>query len=173
MKRGSRVFHDGIVGMARKAAEAGFTNDEIAQLFGVNTCTILDWCKRFPAFREALRLGKQGPDDRVEAALFKRAVGFHYDSEKIFIVDGEVVRVPFREYVIPDSHAATRWLVNRRPEVWRDRRSLDMTVREERDLSKLTDAELEALAQGALDDLPTDDLQRLYASTLTAEAPKH
>jgi len=114
--------------LARRACEVGYTNVELATLFGVHESTVTEWLMRHPEFREAMKLGKAGPDDRVTAALYLRAIGFHFDSEKIFIVDGQVVRVPTKEYVIPDSHACTRWLVNRRPQEWRGDGSVSVAV---------------------------------------------
>ena len=60
-------------------------------------------------------------DDRVERSLYHRAVGYSFESEKIFHHQGEVVRVPIIEHVPPDVGAAMSWLKNRRPDKWRDK----------------------------------------------------
>lgn len=53
-------------------------------------------------------------DDRVEEALFRRAVG--YD-----ISDGERSK-----HVPPDVKAAVFWLKNRRPGSWQDKKNIDV-----------------------------------------------
>ena len=54
----------------------------------------------------------------MEGTLYHRAVGYSYDSEKIFS-NGE--RIQYREHVPPDVTAQMFWLKNRRPDEWRDR----------------------------------------------------
>jgi hypothetical protein len=60
-------------------------------------------------------------DARVERSLYNRAVGYSFNSEKIFCnKDGEVTRVPIVEHVPPDVTAQIFWLKNRDPARWRD-----------------------------------------------------
>ena len=57
----------------------------------------------------------------VERSLYSRAVGYSFNSEKIFCnKDGEVTRVPIVEHVPPDVTAQIFWLKNRDPAHWRD-----------------------------------------------------
>jgi hypothetical protein len=57
----------------------------------------------------------------VERSLYSRAVGYSFNSEKIFCnKDGEVTRVPIVEHVPPDVTAQIFWLKNRKPTEWRD-----------------------------------------------------
>lgn len=110
---------------ARKLCEAGATDVDVADFFGVSVRTIYRWQSQHPEFCQALKVGKEPADDRVEASLFHRAVGYSYDAEKIFQFQGEVIRVPYREHVPPDTAAAFIWLKNRRPELWRDKQEID------------------------------------------------
>jgi hypothetical protein len=73
-------------------------------------------------FSDALKAGKEPADQRVTRSLYQRAIGFHYDAEKIFIDPDthEPIRVPIREYVVPDTTACIFWLKNRQPKEWRD-----------------------------------------------------
>jgi hypothetical protein len=51
----------------------------------------------------SLKAGKKEADARVERSLYSRAVGYSFNSEKIFCSkDGEVTRVPIVEHVPPD-----------------------------------------------------------------------
>jgi hypothetical protein len=67
-------------------------------------------------------------------------VGYSYDTEKIFVYEGEPVRVPYVEHVPPDTTACIFWLKNRRKDLWRDR--FDHTVKPVRDVTTMTDDEL-------------------------------
>lgn len=107
--------------MAKKACEAGFTDKEIGDLFGVCETTINKWKLDFVEFREALKAGKDVPDDRVERSLYHKAIGYSFDSEKIFQFQGDIVRAKSLEHVPPDTTACIFWLKNRRKDVWRDR----------------------------------------------------
>ena len=80
------------------------------------------WEAAYPKFSGALRTGSKVADDRVERSLYERAVGYSFESEKIFCnKDGVVTRVPYIEHMPPDVTACIFWLKNRRKEVWRDR----------------------------------------------------
>jgi hypothetical protein len=75
-----------------------------------------------PDFCQALKAGKKVADDRVENALYRRAVGFSHDGVKIFCdKDNGVTQVPFMEQYPPDTTACIFWLKNRRREEWRDK----------------------------------------------------
>lgn len=108
------------VEQARKLCQLGATDLELADFFGVTDRTIYRWQTEFPEFCQALKAGKDPADDRVERSLFHRANGYTYDAVKIMAVKGEVVKVPYREHVPPDTTACLFWLKNRRPDKWRD-----------------------------------------------------
>lgn len=112
--------------MAAKACEFGATNYELGQMFGVSSATIIDWSNRYIEFSDALTCGKEKADERVERSLYNRAVGYSYESEKVFNYQGEIVRTGTVEHVPPDPGAALNWLKNRQPEKWRDKQ--DHTV---------------------------------------------
>lgn len=109
------------VAQAAKLCALGATDYELADFFGVNTATVYRWKNTYPEFCEALIVGKEKADDRVERALFNRAVGYTFESEKVFQFQGEVIRAALLEHVPPDTGAAMSWLKNRRGEKWRDK----------------------------------------------------
>ncbi len=123
------AFKPAFVEQAKKACEAGFTDREIATLFGVTETTINNWKNEHPEFLESLKAGKSGPDDRVKRSLFHRAVGYSYDAVKIFMPAGatEPVYAPYVEHVPPDTTAAIFWLKNRDQENWRDMSRTELT----------------------------------------------
>lgn len=105
--------------MAKTLGQLGATDLEIAQAFDVNIRTIHRWKLNHPELREALEMGKDLADKRVEESLYKRAVGYTIDTEKIIVVDGQVHRFETMEHYPPDVKACEIWLRNRKPENWR------------------------------------------------------
>jgi hypothetical protein len=111
--------------------QRGAVDREIAEFFNIQLSTFYYWRNAHPEFCEAMKVGKEIADDRVERSLYNRAVGYSYDSVKIMAVatggggGSQVVETPYVEHVPPDVKAAIRWLEARRPEVWR--RSLALT----------------------------------------------
>ena len=106
---------------AAKLCELGATDYELAKFFKVNTATIYRWRNSIPEFCKAVTCGKAMADARVERALYNRAVGYSFESEKVFQNRGKVVRAATVEHVPPDPAAAMNWLKNRKPENWRDK----------------------------------------------------
>ena len=95
-------------------ARTGLNDEQIAKNLGIAVGTIYEWKNRFPEFAEALRKGKEVVDFEVENALLKSALGYtvtENDKEK---------------YVPPNPTAIIFWLKNRKPDVWRDRKDIDM-----------------------------------------------
>ena len=107
------------VRQAKQLASLGATDLELAQFFEVSVRTLHRWKVQHARFREALDIGKEAADLKVEDSLYKRAVGYTFDSEKIVVVDKEVQRIETLEHVPPDTKAAMFWLQNRRPGLWR------------------------------------------------------
>lgn len=127
---------------AEKLCELGATDDNLADFFGVSVRTIARWKIEHAEFCQALKTGKVGADDRVERSLFQKAVGYTFDSEKVFQHSGEIVRTPIREHVPPDTTACIFWLKNRRPDLWRDKREIEHSNR----TSDMSDDELARIA---------------------------
>lgn len=120
---------------AAKLCKLGATDFELADFFGVTTRTIYRWKNTHEGFCQAVIAGKDSADERVVRALFNRAVGYSYESEKIFNDKGNVVRASCVEHVPPDSGAAFNWLKNRRPDEWRDKKEVDNNLKAEGSLA--------------------------------------
>lgn len=113
------------VEQARKLYSKGWIDKEVAELWGVSEYRIRVWRASKPDFAEACKMGKDVPDDRVEASLYQRAVGYDLKSEKVsFDKDGNVLRATVIEHIPADPKAAMNWLKNRRPDRWKDRREV-------------------------------------------------
>lgn len=127
---------------AREQCENGATDEELADFFGVSVRTIYRWKAVHPDFCQALKSGKDVADERVERSLYAKAVGYTFDSEKVFQFQGHIVRAPVKEHVPPDTTAAIFWLKNRRGEQWRDKSE----VHHKHSVESMTDADLEHIA---------------------------
>lgn len=114
------VYRPEFAPQALKLCKYGLTDDELAEWFGVHRATIYRWRGEHPDFAEATQLGKDEADDRVEKALYRRAVGYDIRTEKLFSYEGSISRADVIEHIQPDVKAITFWLKNRRKEKWRD-----------------------------------------------------
>jgi hypothetical protein len=133
---------------AAKLCALGATDYELADFFGVDTRTIYRWKNVHDDFCQSVTCGKERADERVERALFNRAVGYTFESEKVFQFQGEVIRADTVEHVPPDPGAAKLWLTNRRPEQWREKQEIDHKSSD----GSMTPARIELVALAPLDD---------------------
>lgn len=101
----------------------GKTDKEIGDILGFNESTINTWKKEHKEFGQALIEGKELADANVANALYHRAIGYSHPANKIMQNNGVPVIVPYTEHYPPDTQAATRWLMNRQPKLWRDKPS--------------------------------------------------
>ncbi len=114
-------FKPEFVEQARKLCEFGATDIELADFFKVNVLTIYRWRNTNEEFCKAVHAGKDHADERVERAFYQRAVGYTFESEKVFQFQGAIVRADVREHVPPEPGAGFNWLKNRRGDRWRDK----------------------------------------------------
>ncbi|MBX9595514.1 MAG: helix-turn-helix domain-containing protein [Roseomonas sp.] len=115
------LYREEYAEQAAKLCRLGATDIELADFFEVATSTLYLWKSTHPEFSEALKAGKEASDERVKRSLYAKAVGYSFDSVKIFNSEGVPLVVPYREHVPPSDTAAIFWLKNRQPKEWRDR----------------------------------------------------
>lgn len=122
-------WEDRFVHIAKAACALGATDQDIADMLEVSVRTISYWRAQRPEFAEALKIGKDVADERVERSLYQKAVGYEQDAVKIFMPAGAEAPVyaPYREKVAPDTTACIFWLKNRRKEDWRDKQQHELT----------------------------------------------
>lgn len=108
--------------------DAGLTNVVLAKLFQVNIDSIYEWKKVHPGFSDALKLGAEELDKRVEKSLYERARGYEHSEEKVFCnALGEVTKVATIKHYPPDPTSMIFWLKNRDKDRWRDKHDIDHT----------------------------------------------
>lgn len=171
-------------------ARDGLTDEQIAEdKIGINRTTLYDWKKKYPDISDALRIGKEVIDRKVENALLKRALGYSYTEDEYAVYEmeedeaWEALDVHIKSYklanpeatdvdidnerksfdpvktklikkktkeVIPDTNAAKFWLMNRKPNEWREKQHVqhDGSVKIDNPYSGLTEEELRKLADG-------------------------
>lgn len=140
-------------------ARNGLTDEQIAHNIGITKSTLYEWKKRFSAFSEALKKGKEVVDIQVENALLKRALGYTFTEvtkERVIDYDPktgeaigshmEITKEVTKE-VQPDVTAQIFWLKNRKPDVWRDRKDLGLSGEVNNPMAGLSTKELKKLIE--------------------------
>lgn len=107
-------------------ARNGLTDEQIAKNMGISCSTLYDWKNKYSDISESLKRGKEVVDVLVENALFKRALGYEY--KEVTKEDGVTTKV-VTKHMAPDTTAQIFWLKNRRPDLWRDRKNIDMNAK--------------------------------------------
>ena len=128
------VFSEVVKTKILELAEAGHTEDEIANFIGVHPNTLLLWKRKHADLMWALKSAKAFADELVEASLFRRACGYSHQAVKHFLdkqiqvdEDGNkvmktvILEKEYTEHYPPSEVAAIFWLKNRQPERWRDK----------------------------------------------------
>ena len=106
---------------AYKFCLLGATDRRLAELFEVSEVTLNAWKKERPDFLKSLKAGKEIADAEVANSLYQRALGYSHPEDDIRAVNGEIVVTRTIKHYPPDTAAATLWLKNRQPSVWRDK----------------------------------------------------
>lgn len=138
----------------RNAVEAGATDKEIADAFGISVSSIYEYKKKYPEFSKAFTRGREKVVFEIKAALLKKALGFKYEEEKRVgrkDKDGEniILVEKYTRYSVPSETAAAMLLRNY-DETWRDNDKASAEIkRQEADLRK-------AIAEASNFDLEVD-----------------
>ncbi len=122
------AYEQRFVDMAYRMALLGATLDELAAHFNVSHQCIHEWRSKHADFGDAITRGRGDADAHIAQSLYHRAKGYSHPAEKIFMTkEGEVVRADYTEHYPPDTMAASLWLRNRRPDLWRDKQEVEVT----------------------------------------------
>jgi hypothetical protein len=105
----------------------GATDEEMAEVMGVNINTFNLWKRTHPDFQKAMRAGKMIADAKTAKSLYKRANGFWIWETDIKMYRGQVIQTPVRKYYPPDSWAAAKILSIRQRTKWADVTKVETT----------------------------------------------
>lgn len=101
----------------------GATQDEIADMLGINVSSLQDWIRKKPELKDVFRVDKDKAVLAVENALWKKAIGYvsidEWEEEEQQ-PDGtvKVVKKKTRKKFEPDRTAILAYLFNRAPDRW-------------------------------------------------------
>lgn len=123
---GNSRYRKEYANFARQMCKLGATDIEVAKGLGISLSCLWKWQSQNDDFFQAFLEGKDACDDRVERALYHRAVGYSHPTVKIMNYQGSPVVVPYIEHLPPDVAAASRWLKSRRKEQWGETQSLQI-----------------------------------------------
>lgn len=102
----------------RLCTQFGATDQQVADILGVDRRTITHYKLKHEEFAEALRVGKAPADENVKKSLYMRAMGYDYYVEEIVVIKGEIHKVEVRKHLPPDGPACMYWMKNRDKENW-------------------------------------------------------
>jgi hypothetical protein len=106
-------FETALIGFGK----AGLTNKEIAEIFCMSIHQFDRLMVKYPKLKEKLDEAKEEPNQMVEKALYKRALGYEVKETKK--KNGLPVEVTIKE-IAPDPVSCIFWLKNRDPGKWRE-----------------------------------------------------
>jgi hypothetical protein len=130
----------------------------MADIFGVSEVTLNAWKGERPEFLKSITRGKISADATIAESLYHRALGYSHPAVKIFQYEGAPVEVEYTEHYPPDTQAASLWLRNRQPTLWRDKQDHEHTGKDGAPLvPPVTDPSRIALALLTLFHAPTKD----------------
>jgi hypothetical protein len=120
------AYDDSYAEQALKLCNLGATDDELADFFKVHRATIYRWKHEHQEFCDAVKVGKEVADERVERSLYQKATGYEITEEqavklKVEQYKEEVEVVEVRKHIPADTTAQIFWLKNRRGGEWRDK----------------------------------------------------
>ena len=103
----------------------GLTNSQIAKNIGISERTFYKWLEKYKEINDSLKKGKEIADKEIENALYKRALGYEFQEEKVYIEEVKGV-VKKRKEIIKrhtpgNVTAQIFWLKNRNRETWNNR----------------------------------------------------
>lgn len=112
----------------------GADNEILAKKLGCGKTTLSKMIKNYPEFKQLIREGKEEADFKVEAALYKRAIGYEVEEVSTEVVvnkDGSGTTTfvkKTKKHIAGDTTAQIFWLKNRKPDEWRDRQEMNVSV---------------------------------------------
>lgn len=123
---------------AERLCRLGALDVDLAEFFDVSEVTLNAWKKAHPEFLKSLKAGKAKADQEVADKLIERAMGARYYQDRdvklksVVYENGKKVSEEERVEVVrlqmtapPDTPAIIFFLKNRRPDLWRDKQTVE------------------------------------------------
>ena len=145
--------------------QKGWTLGDIAAFYGIPYSTLQSWMERYPSIGDAVNQGILESCDRVERALFEKAVGYQHPDTKVMTralgnnQGSEIVQIEVTKHYPPDTSACIFYLTNKKRNEWKHR----MELQTDNGLTRLPD----------MSGLSFQDVMQLaYGSSVTEVAKK-
>lgn len=122
-----RKYGDETLERVYRLSLLGATDEQMAGILGVAVSTFYAWKNDFPQFSEAIKKGKEIADAEVAESMYNRARGYSHPEEKIFLHEGEPVRVQTIKHYPPDPTSGIFWLKTRHPDKWPEVHRIEAT----------------------------------------------
>lgn len=109
----------------------GLSDKQIAKNIGVNVATIYDWCNKYTDFSNSYKKGSEVSTYEVENAAYKSTQGYYVEELEIIETtdaSGMVVSITkkkHRRYIPPSTAMQIFIMKNRRPDWWKDTRTIE------------------------------------------------
>jgi hypothetical protein len=137
------LYREEYAEQARKLCLLGATDQELADFLRDRRAHRLRLEADEARIFSGDRARKMLADAEVAAKLYERACGYTHGAMKIYRADdGSVIKVPYTAEYPPDTTAASLWLRNRQPRLWRDKHEVDVADAGESLLDDMTDEQL-------------------------------
>ena len=104
----------------------GAKNTQLAEFFKVSESTLDKWMHEHEEFSGSVRQGREIADSEVALSMYQAAKGFEHKAIQFMNVKGEVQQHEYTKKYPPDMKAVALWLKNRQPELWRDKREVEV-----------------------------------------------
>ncbi len=103
----------------------GHTNEEIAELIGVDRNTFARWVVEHATLAKALHKARMDDTLSVVKALHRAARGYKHRETKLNVVAGELIKTDISKTYPPNVQAATLILANRASKHWKDAKTVE------------------------------------------------
>jgi len=107
----------------------GHTNEEIAELLGVERNVFAKWMVEHPSLALAVQKARVDAPVAVVRALHSAARGFKHRETKLNVVDGRVIKTDITRRYAPNVTAAQFILGNRVSQHWKDTKTVEHSGR--------------------------------------------
>lgn len=113
----------------RKWVKNGATESEIAKALGIGYATLRRYKKQSDQLNGILSENKLQADESALGAFYSRVTGTTVIEEVQERIDGKLVTVKrTTKQIPPDVQAGQFWLINRRPEEWKNKQEIKAEV---------------------------------------------
>jgi hypothetical protein len=113
---------------AKLVCRGGATMSELAEALNIGSATLYRWLNTYPELREAVNIGVDAFNPRVERALAERAIGGFVTLREGYRNERGTWIPPQRQYFPPDPTSMIFFLKNRMKEKYRDVHKVETVV---------------------------------------------